>query len=102
MCEIPSTILTTKIPTASTIVRFLSKGAPESSKRLIAAVCAAALVLISLVLVGVMAYQAIMNWTVSSAIATAFTFTVGFVAALAGAIYRKPEPDDPAPNKEKS
>ena len=92
---------TPKIPTAGLITRFLSQGTPESSKRLIAAVCASVLCLLAVVLVEAIAFQAVQNWTVSAAVVTAFTVVVGFIAALAREIYRKPDdqskPQDPNP-----
>jgi len=56
------------------------------------------------VLVEVIAFQAVQNWTVSAAVVTAFTVVVGFIAALAREIYRKPDdqskPQDPNPGAE--
>jgi hypothetical protein len=55
------------------------------------------------VLVEVIAFQAAQNWTVSAAVVTAFTVVVGFIAALAREIYRKPnepKPQDPNPGAE--
>jgi hypothetical protein len=97
-------IPTPKTPTAGLIVRFLSEGTPESSKRLIAAVCASVLCLLAVVLAEAIAFQAAQNWTVSSALVTAFVSVVGFIAALAREIFRKPDdkskPQDPNPGAE--
>ena len=93
-CEISSTTPTTKTRTDSIIVRFLSRGTPESSKRLIATVCAAVLCGLSIALVEALSYQAHKNLPVSAAVAAAFGAVVGFIAALAREIFRTPEKPD--------
>jgi hypothetical protein len=103
-CETPSTTPTTKTPTASTIVRFLSRGTPESSRRLVATLCAAVLCGLSISLAEALSYQAHRNWPVSAAVATAFGAVVGFIAALAREIFRTPEKPESAtdPNEKEN
>ena len=62
---------------------YLSRGTPESSKRLIALMSAGVLCAVVALLAYALFFQAVMNWAVSTVIAGSFGIAVGFVAALA-------------------
>ena len=73
------------------LTSYLSKGTPESSKRLIAFISAIVLCVVAVGLAEAISFQAHRHWSIDAALVTALTFVVGFVAALAREIYRKPE-----------
>jgi hypothetical protein len=70
---------------------YLSRGTPESSKRLIAFVAAVVLCLSVIVLVESIAYQAHRNWAIDNALSASLIFVGGIVAGLAGVAYTKPD-----------
>lgn len=74
---------------------YLANNTTDSSRRLIAFGASVVLCIAVLCLVEAISYQSHKHWAVDGALITALTFCVGFVAALAREIYRKPE-DPPA------
>lgn len=77
-----------------TIIKFLSAGTSESSKRLIGYRSAMVLLVIACGLAAAVIYQACDTnppRPVDNGLLTSLTFIVGIVAALAQQIYRKPE-----------
>jgi hypothetical protein len=70
---------------------YLANNTADSSKRLIAFISAVVLCLAVLILAEAISYQGHKHWAIDAALVTAFLGVVGFVAALAREIYRKPE-----------
>ena len=70
---------------------YLSQGTPESSKRLIAFGSAVVLCTSVAALTFAIVWQSLRHWSVDGALITALTFVVGFVAALAQQVYKKPD-----------
>lgn len=76
---------------ADQIIKFLSRGTSESSKRLIAFRSAMTLLAGWIAMTSVVGYQGIRCKAVDNGLLTAWTFLAGIIAALAREIYRKPE-----------
>ena len=100
MCPLTPTTPTEKTLTAGLITRFLSGGTKESSRRLIAFISACVLCGAVVALVEAISYQAHRHWAIDGLLVTAFTASVGFVAALAREIFRTrtdPPSEEPKP-----
>lgn len=98
-CPIPGTTPTaTPDPTTGPTTPFwkdvLSKGTYGSSKRVVGVGSAIVLALLACALVEAISYQAHRHWNVDGSVVTAFTFVVGFIAAMATAMYHKQEGGD--------
>lgn len=87
-----------------TLIKFLSSGTPESSKRLIAFHAARVLMMCQVVLTIVIAWQGlflkvmdggVLFHSVDAGLLTAWTLGAGILAALAQQIYKKPEDGAP-------
>lgn len=79
------------------IVKFLSSGTSESSKRLIAYRCAMVLLVIACSLTAVICYQGMQLHAVDNGLLVALSSIVLIIAGLAQQIYRKPEDAHDAP-----
>jgi protein-S-isoprenylcysteine O-methyltransferase Ste14 len=80
-----------------TLIRFLSKDTPESSRRLIAFISAAVLAICALLLCEALVFPALADYQVSPIVAGSFALVAGYVAWLARALFVAPTSPGPDP-----
>ena len=75
----------------SWLTPYLTKGIPQSSKRLVLVASAVVLLLVTLIIGGACAYWIATHGDLGTGAAGALTLVAGIAAALAGVAHRKPE-----------